>query len=79
MFEKLALVEARYNEIESLLADGSIYETPDVAAKLLKEQKAELFNLRFQHAIHQLENPQKIVETKKNIAKILTVMTEKQA
>ena len=39
MFEKLALVEARYNEIESLLADGSIYETPDVAAKLLKEQK----------------------------------------
>ena len=47
--------------------------------ELLKEQKAELFNLRFQHAIHQLENPQKIVETKKNIAKILTVMTEKQA
>ncbi len=46
---------------------------------LLKEQKAELFNLRFQHAIHQLENPQKIVETKKNIAKILTVLTEKQA
>ena len=45
----------------------------------LKSLKEELFNLRFQHAIHQLENPQKIVETKKNIAKILTVMTEKQA
>lgn len=39
MFEKLALVEARYVEIEQQLADGSIYETPDVAAKLLKEQK----------------------------------------
>lgn len=39
MFEKLALVDARYSEIEKLLADGSIYETPDVAAKLLKEQK----------------------------------------
>ena len=39
MFEKLALVDARYTEIEALLADGSIYETPDVAAKLLKEQK----------------------------------------
>ena len=46
---------------------------------MLKDLKTELFNLRFQHAINQLENPQKIVETKKNIAKILTVMTEKQA
>ena len=44
--------------------------------KLLKDQKAELFNLRFQHAINALDNPQKIVETKKNIAKILTVLTE---
>ncbi len=48
-------------------------------SQLLKDQKAELFNLRFQHAINALDNPQKIVETKKNIAKILTVMTEKQA
>ena len=48
-------------------------------AEMLKQQKEELFNLRFQHAIHQLENPQKIVETKKTIAKILTVMTEKKA
>lgn len=39
MFEKLALVDTRYREIEGLLADGSIYETPDVASKLLKEQK----------------------------------------
>ena len=54
-------------------------KTSEQLTALLKEQKAELFNLRFQHAIHQLENPQKIVETKKNIAKILTVMTEKQA
>ena len=45
----------------------------------LTELKEELFNLRFQHAIHQLDNPQKIVETKRNIAKILTVLTEKQA
>ena len=54
-------------------------KTSEQLTALLKEQKEELFNLRFQHAIHQLENPQKIVETKKNIAKILTVMTEKQA
>ena len=54
-------------------------KTSEQLTALLKEQKEELFNLRFQHAIHQLENPQKIVETKKNIAKILTVMTEKKA
>ncbi len=47
-------------------------------AELLKEQKKELFNLRFQHAINQLDNPQKIVEAKKTIAKILTVITEKE-
>ena len=45
---------------------------------LLKEKKAELFNLRFQHAINQLDNPQKIVEAKKTIALILTIMTEKE-
>ena len=45
---------------------------------LLKEQKEELFNLRFQHAIHQLDNPQKIVETKKDIARILTAIREKE-
>ena len=54
-------------------------KTSEQLAQLLKEQKEELFNLRFQHAIHQLDNPQKIVETKRNIAKILTVLTEKQA
>ena len=47
-------------------------------ATLLKEKKAELFNLRFQHAINQLDNPQKIVEAKKTIAQILTVITEKE-
>ena len=47
-------------------------------ATLLKEKKAALFKLRFQHAINQLDNPQKIVETKKSIAQILTVMTEKE-
>ena len=54
-------------------------KTSEQLTELLKEKKAELFNLRFQHAIHQLDNPQKIVETKKTIAKILTVLTEKQA
>ena len=45
----------------------------------LKELKEELFNLRFQHAINQLDNPQKIVEVKKNIARVMSVLSEKNA
>ena len=45
----------------------------------LNELKKELFNLRFQHAINQLDNPQKIVDVKKNIARVMTVITEKNA
>ena len=47
--------------------------------KKLKELKEELFTLRFQHAINQLDNPQKIVEVKKNIARVMTVLSEKNA
>jgi len=46
--------------------------------KTLKEQKEELFNLRFQHSINQLDNPMKIVETKRTIARLLTVLREKE-
>ena len=45
----------------------------------LKDLKEELFTLRFQHAINQLDNPQKIVEVKKNIARVMTVLSEKNA
>ena len=45
----------------------------------LEELKKELFNLRFQHAINQLENPQKLVEVKKNIARVMTILSEKNA
>ena len=42
--------------------------------KKLAELKEELFNLRFQHAINQLENPMRIKAVKKDIARIKTVM-----
>jgi large subunit ribosomal protein L29 len=42
----------------------------------LKELKAELFNLRFQHAINQLENPMRIQTVKREIAKVNTVLSE---
>ena len=40
--------------------------------------KKELFNLRFQHATNQLDNPMRIVEVKKTIAKIKTVIRERE-
>ena len=45
----------------------------------LKELKEELFNLRFQHAINQLENPHKIADVKKDIARVKTLLNEKNA
>ena len=45
----------------------------------LKELKTELFNLRFQHAINQLENPHKIADVKKDIARVMTVLNQKNA
>ena len=45
----------------------------------LKELKTELFNLRFQHAINQLDNPHKINEVKQDIARVMTVLREKSA
>lgn len=44
----------------------------------LREKKDALLNLRFQHAINQLDNPHKIVETKKDIARIMTAIREKE-
>ena len=46
--------------------------------KKLSEQKEELFNLRFQHAINQLENPGRIEIVKKDIARVMTILAEKQ-
>jgi large subunit ribosomal protein L29 len=39
--------------------------------------KETLFNLRFQHEVGQLENPKKIGETKKDIARLRTVLNAK--
>ena len=45
----------------------------------LQERKKELFNLRFQHAVNQLENPHQIAEVKHDIARVMTVLNEKNA
>jgi len=40
--------------------------------------KEELFNLRFQHEIGQLENPLKMKQTKRDIARIKTIIKESE-
>ena len=61
----------KVNEIRELTAE-------QLSAKL-KELKTELFNLRFQHAINQLENPHRIVEVKRDIARVMTILQQKNA
>ena len=46
--------------------------------KELGELKSELFKLKFSLATHGLDNPMKIKEVKKDIAKINTVLTERK-
>jgi large subunit ribosomal protein L29 len=42
------------------------------------ETRRELFNLRFQHATGQLENTGQLKEVRRNIARLLTVLKQKQ-
>ena len=44
----------------------------------LVEVKKELFNLRFQNATNQLDNTSRIKEVRKNIARIQSVITQKE-
>ena len=46
--------------------------------KTIEEYKEELFDLRFQKATGQIENPMRIRELKKSIARIKTVVTERE-
>ena len=44
----------------------------------LDSLKKDLFLLRMQHATNQLDNPQRLVETKRSIARVKTVIREKE-
>ena len=52
--------------------------TVDELNTKLKDLKEELFNLRFRHAIGQLENPASLKNVKKDIAKIKTILKERE-
>ncbi|MGE5417908.1 MAG: 50S ribosomal protein L29 [Acidobacteriota bacterium] len=52
--------------------------TDDELQKKVRDYKGELFNLRFQLATGQLDNPMRIGEVKKNIARAKTILRERE-
>ena len=59
--------------VESLKAKSAAELNEELVAA-----KKELFNLRFQNATNQLDNTSRIKEVRKNIARIQTIITEKE-
>jgi large subunit ribosomal protein L29 len=57
-------------------ADIRKISTPDLEKRII-ELKAELFNLRFQLAVGQLENTARISQVKKTIAQMKTIISER--
>ncbi|HMK50273.1 MAG TPA: 50S ribosomal protein L29 [Thermodesulfovibrionales bacterium] len=51
--------------------------TTEELGKKEQDLRKELFNLRFQQATGEIENPMRIRAVRKNIAKVLTIRTEK--
>lgn len=60
----------KVNEIRDMSADEQTQK--------LQSLKEELFNLRFQHATGQLENPMRLRDVKKSIAQVKTVQRERE-
>ena len=58
----------------NVVRDMSVEELTQKIADL----KEELFHLKFQHSTNQLENPQRIVAVKKDIARVNTILRENQ-
>ena len=52
--------------------------SPDEIRTRLQELREELFNLRFRNAMKQLDNPLKIRESRREMARLLTVLREKE-
>ena len=64
-------------ELEGKLAELKNLSVEDLAKKL-DELKKDLFMLRMQHATNQLDNPMRLNAVKKDIARIKTIIREKE-
>jgi large subunit ribosomal protein L29 len=59
-------------------ATGMRDMTPDEIEQRVRELREELFNLRFRNSMRQLDNPLKIRASRREMARLLTVLREKQ-
>lgn len=64
---------------ENMSANDLREKTPDQLREQLTELKKEQFNLRFQQATGQLENPARMRTARREAARVLTVLNEKAA
>lgn len=62
-----------------MMSAAELRELPDEELRLqLENHKQELFNLRFQNVTGQLDNPRRIKQVKRQIARVLTVQRERE-
>ncbi len=64
-------------KIKTFVEDLKAKSVAELNEELVAAKK-ELFNLRFQNATNQLDNTSRIKEVRKNIARIQTIITEKE-
>ena len=64
-------------KIKTFVEDLKAKSVAELNEELVAAKK-ELFNLRFQNATNQLDNTGRIKEVRKNIARIQTIITEKE-
>jgi len=61
-----------------MFADELRNKTPEELAKIAEDLKAQLFMLRFQNSTGQLDQPHKISQVKKDIARVMTIRSEQK-
>ncbi len=62
-----------------MMSASELRELPDdELGQQLEDHKQELFNLRFQNVTGQLDNPRRIKQVKRQIARVLTVQRERE-
>ena len=64
--------------MRELHADKVREMTPEEIQQQIHDLKEELFNLRFRNSTRQLDNPLKIRETKRDLARLYTILAEHQ-
>ena len=59
-------------------ADELREKSTDELNQEIRDLKSQLFNLRFQHATHQLENTAELRTVKRNLARVNTILRERE-